>query len=111
MATSKRQGKATKPVRKKRVAKKKVAKKKASKKKVAKKVSAKGPVKDHMKLLESWAEFVKVPITQLNTTQLKEMLEHEKVSGRRWSFINRLHGAFNAKRVKAERDELRRKYQ
>lgn len=102
--TMKNRGTKKRPaVRKKRAAKK-VPKKLPAKK-------SKGPIKGHMKLLESWAEFVTVPITRLNGEQLLEMLNHEKSHGKRWSFINRLHGAYNAKRVKAERDDLRRKYQ
>lgn len=83
------------------------------KRKVAKKKPVKEPkaVRNHMKLLESWAEFVTIPITKLTQSQLLEMLEHEKAHAQRWSFINRLHGAYNAKRVKQERDDLRRKYQ
>ena len=84
---------------------------KVSKKKPVRKKAEQKTVRNHMRLLESWAEFVTIPITKLTQTQLLEMLEHEKAHAQRWSFINRLHGAYNAKRVKQERDELRRKYQ
>lgn len=104
MATTMKIGGDKKPRMERKRAAKKVAKKRPAKK-------GRASVKGHMKLLESWAEFVTVPITQLTEGQLSEMLTYEKSHGQRWSFINRLHGAYNAKRVKAERDELRRKYQ
>lgn len=59
-------------------------------------------------MMENWDAFVKVPLTYVKEEDLKELLETEIASRKRWAMINRLHSAYNVKRVARERAELRK---
>jgi len=52
-------------------------------------------------------EFAKIPLTYLTEAELKKLFDGEVAGRKRWNIVNRLHSAFNTKRIKRERAELR----
>jgi len=58
-------------------------------------------------MMTNWVEFAKIPLTYLTEAELKKLFDGEVAGRKRWNIVNRLHSAFNTKRIKRERAELR----